>query len=157
MASLCKENGRVYRIHWKFLVRVGPRAGERIEGSLQLGRCTRTVAKAKLRESDAWEESVKTGRHIPDQVLDDVLGRWLRERELSCTEQTLTRTRRVLSLYRRWREGRGLGCRSVAEFAAREGVSAWRDHRLDHEAGRKTMANDLSTLSAFFTTPTQNN
>lgn len=72
MASLAKESGGIWRIHWRFRVRAGPRTGYEIEGSLQLGRCTKTAAKARLRETDAW----------------------LAERALEYTEQTLTRATR---------------------------------------------------------------
>lgn len=54
MASLARENGRTYRIHWRFRVRVGPLAGEPVEGSVQLGRCTRAAARKHLRKVDAW-------------------------------------------------------------------------------------------------------
>ena len=33
MASLAKEKGKYYRIHWKFVVTAGPQAGQTIEGS----------------------------------------------------------------------------------------------------------------------------
>ncbi len=33
MASLSKERSNKFRIHWKFKVKVGVRAGETIEGS----------------------------------------------------------------------------------------------------------------------------
>ncbi len=74
MASLAKEQGKLYRIHWKFQVRVGPRAGETIRGSLQLGRCTKAAAKTKLREIDEWEDRVKTGRHVPGRDFHEVCG-----------------------------------------------------------------------------------
>jgi site-specific recombinase XerD len=149
MASLSKEKSGIYRIHWRFKVRVGPRASEKLQGSLQLGRCTRAAAKAKLREIDEWQERVKTGRHVPDRDFDGVCAAWFRERELTCTPQTLDRTRRVITLHKRWRNKRGLPG-TVADVASRIDLVAWRDHRLDGEAGRKTVANDLSTLSAFF-------
>ncbi len=150
MASLCKEKGKLYRIHWKFKVRLGPRVGETIEGSFQLGRCTRTAAKAKLREIDEWEELVKTGRYIPHRDWSEVYATWLREVELSYTPQSLERAMRVISLYLRWRHSKELPSRTIEEIGCRADVTAWRDHRLDHEAGRKTVANDLSTLSALF-------
>jgi hypothetical protein len=62
MASLSKERKSTFRIHWRFKVKLGPRAGETFEGSLHLGRCTKTAAKAKQREIEEWEERVKTGR-----------------------------------------------------------------------------------------------
>ncbi len=151
MASLSKEKRNLYRLHWKFKIRVGPRAGETIEGSLQLGRCTKAAAKARLREIDAWEEKVRMGRLVPGRSFSEVRDVWLHDRELTCTPQTLERTARVLSLYERWRELRGFPCNTVAEVSDRDDLTAWRDHRLDTEAGRKTVANDLSTLSAFFT------
>ena len=150
MASLCKERRDQYRIHWKFKVRIGPRAGETIEGSFHLGRCRRTEAKAELRKIDEWEEAVKTGRHVPGQAFEEVRRAWFRERELTCTPQTVKRTERVFRLYLRWRETRALSSRTVADLANRSELTAWRDYRLDHEAGRKTVANDFSTLSAFF-------
>jgi len=150
MACLAKERQNTYRIHWKFTVKLGPRAGEVIQGSLHLGRCTKTAAKAKQREIEDWEERVKTGRFVPDRKADDVFQVWLRERKLTCTAQTLVRSERVMAAYRHWREERGLSCDTIEQLAVREELIAWRDHRLDHEAGRKTVANDLSTLSAFF-------
>ncbi len=150
MASLNKERNSVFRIHWKFRIRVGPRAGEIVEGSLQLGRCTKTAAKAELRKIDEWEERVKTGRHVPDQSWREVFRVWLGERKLSCTEQTVQRAVRVFRLYTNWRKQCELSCACVENLADRSDLIAWRDHRLNHEAGRKTVANDLSTLSAFF-------
>ncbi len=150
MACLTKEKGSIHRIHWKFTVRVGPRAGEVIEGSLPLGRCTRAAAKARLRETETWEERVKTGRYVPDQAWTEVYALWLRERELSMTPQSLDRARRVVSIYLRWREANRLPSATAEQVAAREDLVRWRDHRLDHEAGRKTVANDLATLSALF-------
>jgi hypothetical protein len=150
MASFSKEKNDVFRIHWKFKVRVGPRAGEVIEGSLQLGRCTRTAAKAELRKIDKWQERVRTGRLIPDRTYDEVSDAWLRERELACTPQTLARHARVLRMYKTWREEHRLTCENIDAVACQEDVTRWRDHRLDHEAGRKTVCIDLSTLSVFF-------
>ncbi len=150
MASLAKEKGAIYRIHWKFKIRVGPRAGETIKGSLQLGRCTKAAAKTKLRDIEDWEERVKTGRLVPGRDFGEVCTAWLRERELICTAQTLERTKRVLNLYKRWRLQCGLPCGTVVDVANQADLIAWRDHRLDSEAGRKTVANDLSTLSALF-------
>ena len=40
MASLSNDNKKGYRIQWRFVVRVGPQAGETIADSLLLGRCT---------------------------------------------------------------------------------------------------------------------
>lgn len=150
MATFFVERGRSYRIQWKFKIRVGPRAGETVKGGLQLGRCTKAAAKAQLRQIDEWEEAVRTGRYLPNESFNLVRDRWLRERELACTPQTLERTKRVFDLYLRWRTDRGLQCGTLSEIANREELSAWRDHRLDKEAGRKTVANDLSTLAAFF-------
>ncbi len=150
MASLFTERGNAFRIQWRFKIRVGPRAGEIVKGSLQLGRCTKAAAKAKLRQIDEWEEAVRTGRYLPHESFEIVRDRWLRERELACTPQTLDRTRRVFDLYLRWRKRRKLPCDSVTEIATREDLVAWRDYRLDKEAGRKTVANDLSTLAVFF-------
>jgi hypothetical protein len=50
MASLAKEKGKDYRVHWKFTVSAGPQAGRMIDGSLYLGRCTRASARAWRRE-----------------------------------------------------------------------------------------------------------
>ena len=91
MASLAKERRNLYRIHWKFKVRVGPRAGETLEGSLQLGRCTRAAAKSKLREIDEWEERVKTGRYVPDRDYATIRKTWLGDRALSCLQTILSR------------------------------------------------------------------
>ena len=65
MASLFQERGNSFRIQWRFKIRVGPRAGEIVKGSLQLGRCRRSDAKARLRDMDKWEEEVRTGRYLP--------------------------------------------------------------------------------------------
>lgn len=150
MACLTKEKGNIYRIHWKFQVRVGSRTGETVEGSLQLGRCTRAAARGRLRGIETWEEAVKTGRHLPDTSWDEVFATWVRERELTYTPQSLARAKRVVSLYRRWREARDLPCKTVEQVANRQDLTTWRNHRLDHEAGRKTVANDFATLSALF-------
>jgi len=150
MASLFQERGNSFRIQWRFKIRVGPRVGEVVKGGLQLGRCCRAAAKARLRRIGDWEEAVKDGRYVPSGEFPIIRDRWLRERELTCTAQTLERTRRVLGLYLRWRKREGLPSDAVSEVANREELRAWRDHRLDDEAGRKTVANDLSTLAAFF-------
>lgn len=55
MASLSKESNKGYGIQWRFVVRIGPRAGETVTGSLLLGHCTRAAAKAQLRETEVWE------------------------------------------------------------------------------------------------------
>lgn len=149
MASLSKEKSG-YRIHWKFAIKAGPRAGELIEGSLSLGRCTKAIAKTHLRKMDEWEEKVRTGRLLPHTALDDVIDAWLKERRLSCTEQTVARTVRVLNRYKAWRESRGLGNESITVFARRAELIAFRDYRLEHEAGNKTVASDLGTISEFF-------
>ena len=107
-ACLSIERNNAYRLHWKFKVRLGPRAGETFEGSFHLGRCTKTAAKAKQREIEEWEEKVKTGRFVPDRDAHEVFGLWLRERELTCTPQTLERSERVIARYRKWREERAL-------------------------------------------------
>ena len=150
MASLSKENSKGYRIQWRFVVRVGPRAGETVTGSLLLGRCTKAAAKAQLRDTETWEEAVKTGRHLPDTSWEEVAGAWLDERALTYTEQTLARAKRVLSMYERWRREKGLRIKTIEQFAKRADLIAWRNHRLKQEAGRKTVANDLATLSALF-------
>ncbi|MCP4250929.1 MAG: tyrosine-type recombinase/integrase [bacterium] len=150
MASLSKENKKGYRIQWRFVVRVGPRANETVAGSLLLGRCTRAAAKAQLRDTENWEEAVKTGRHLPDTSWEEVTGSWLDERELTYTQQTLARATRVLSLYERWRREKGLPVKTIDQFARRVDLIAWRNHRLEQEAGRKTVANDLSTLAELF-------
>ena len=124
MACLTKEQGAYYRIHWKFKARVGPRAGELVEGSLYLGRCTRAAAKARLREVEEWEEMVKTGRHLPDQRWQDVYEQWRREKALTYTPQSLQRAERVVSLYRRWREAKGLPCRKAEDLATRRDLIA---------------------------------
>ena len=36
-----------------------PRTGETIAGSILLGRCTRTAARARLRELELWEEAAR--------------------------------------------------------------------------------------------------
>ncbi len=150
MACLTREKGKYYRIHWKFTIRAGPQAGQAIDGSFYVGRCTRAAAKAKLRELEAWEEAVKTGRHLPNGGWKGVYALWLREKELSCTPQTVLRAKQVLTLYVRWREARKLPCQQIQDLACRQDLVRWRDHRLDHEAGRKTVANDLATLSSLF-------
>ena len=149
MASLAKEGGGIWRIHWRFRVRVGPRAGEEIEGSLQLGRCTRTAAKARLREIDAWEEAVRTGRHVPDTSWEEVRDARLTERALEYTEQTLTRAKRVLGLYENWRSKNGLPSKTIEQAAQRHDLMNWRNCRLE-QVGRETVANDLSTLAELF-------
>ncbi len=128
MASLNKERNSVFRIHWKFRIRVGPRAGEIVEGSLQLGRCTKNAAKAELRKIDEWEERVKTGRHVPDQSWGEVFDVWLGERKLSCTEQTVQRAVRVFRLYTNWRKQCELSCACVENLADRRDLIAWPDH-----------------------------
>ena len=150
MASLAKEKGKYYRIHWKFVVTAGPQAGQTIEGSLYLGRCTRAAARARLRELETWEEAVKTGRHLPNGQWQEIYKLWLREKELSYAPQSLERAQRVVSQYVRWREKKRLPCEQIADLACRQDLVCWRDYRLDHEAGRKTVANDLATLSALF-------
>lgn len=150
MACLNKEDGKYYRIHWKFKVTAGPKTGQTYEGSVYLGRCTRAAAKARMREIEDWEEAVKTGRHLPDGEWEEIYRLWLREKHLSCTPQSVDRAERVVSIYRRWREKRGLPCKRIEQFACRHDLITWRDHRLDHEAGRKTVANDLATLSSWF-------
>jgi site-specific recombinase XerD len=150
MACLTREKGRYYRLHWKFTVSAGPQAGKLMEGSQYLGRCTRAAAKARLRELETWEEAVKAGRHLPDGGWEGVYELWLREKELSCTPQTVLRATRVLTLYVRWREAKKLPCQQISDLACRQDIVRWRDHRLDHEAGRKTVANDLATLSSLF-------
>lgn len=107
MASLTKERNSTFRIHWRFKVKLGPRTGETLEGSLYLGRCTKTAAKAKQREIEDWEERVKTGRFVPDRSADEVFKLWLRERELTCTPQTLERSERTMARYMAWREQGG--------------------------------------------------
>ncbi len=150
MASLAKEKGKYYRIHWKFVVGAGPQAGQTIEGSLYLGRCTRAAARIRLREVEIWEEAVKTGRHLPDGQWQEIYKLWLREKELSYAPQSLERAQRVISIYVRWRERKRLPCSHIEELACRQDLLRWRDYRLDREAGRKTVANDLATLSSLF-------
>ncbi len=81
MASLAKEKGKYYRIHWSNKVTAGPQAGRSIPGSIYIDRCTRVVAKTRLREVEVWEETVKTGRHLPDGGWEEVYGLWLREKQ----------------------------------------------------------------------------
>jgi site-specific recombinase XerD len=150
MASLSNESKKGYRIQWRFVVRNGSRAGETVAGSLLLGRCTKAAAKAQLRATEAWEASVKLGQHVPDGLWDELRTTWLSERALQYTDQTLARARRVLALYERWRKKHKLPCKTVEQVANRKDLTAWRDYRLAHEAGRKTVANDFSTLSEFF-------
>lgn len=150
MACLTREKGRYYRLHWKFTVSAGPQAGKLMEGSQYLGRCTRAAAKARLRELESWEEAVKAGRHLPDGDWEGVYELWLREKALSCTPQTVLRAKRVLTLYVRWRNAKKLPCLQISDLACRQDIVRWRDYRLDHEAGRKTVANDLATLSSLF-------
>ncbi len=150
MACLTREKGRYYRLHWKFTVSAGPQAGKLMEGSQYLGRCTRAAAKARLRELEAWEEAVKAGRHLPNGDWEGVYELWLREKALSCTPQTVLRAKRVLTLYVRWRNAKKLPCQQISDLACRQDIVRWRDYRLDHEAGRKTVANDLATLSSLF-------
>lgn len=150
MASLSNDKTKGYRIQWRSGVRVGLRAGETVSGSLLLRRCTKAAARAELRRIEAWEQAVKTGRHVPDARWTEVHDTWLREREMIYTEQTLARTRRVLALYERWRKRQGLPCKTIEQFASRQDLTDWRDHRLDGEAGRKTVANDFSTLAELF-------
>jgi len=150
MASLSEEKPKGYRIQWRFVVRVGSLTGETLRGSLLLGRCTRAAARTRLREIQDWGQAVKTGRHVPDSSWKQVSGLWLAERELSYTPQTLRRAQRVLDLYERWRRTESLPSESVEQFANRADLIAWRNHRLEKEAGRKTVANDLSTLAELF-------
>ncbi len=150
MACLTREKGRYYRLHWKFTVSVGPQAGKLMEGSQYLGRCTRAAAKARLRELEDWEEAVKAGRHLPNGDWEGVYELWLREKALSCTPQTVLRAKRVMTLYVRWRNAKKLPCLQISDLACRQDIVRWRDYRLDHEAGRKTVANDLATLSSLF-------
>lgn len=150
MACLTHDKSKGYRIQWRFTIRVGPRTGETITGSLLLGRCARAAARKRLREYQDWEESVKTGRHLPDASWARVSGLWLSERELSYTPQTLKRAQRVLELYERWRKAEVLPLDSIEQFANRADLIAWRNARLDQGVSRKTVANDLSTLSELF-------
>jgi site-specific recombinase XerD len=150
MASLSKHQHKGYRIHWRFTVRVGPMAGEVVRGSLLLGNCTPVAAKTQLRQTQDWEEQVKTGRHVPGAAWAEVKEAWLAEQALAYTEQTLCRARRVLGLYERWRNAQHLPCKTIEQVAERRDLSRWRDHRLEKEAGRKTVANDLSALAELF-------
>ncbi len=126
-----------------------PLEGE-LRGSLSLGRCTKAIAKTHLRKIDEWQERVATGRLLPHTVLKEVIDTWLKERALSCTKQTVERTIRVLERYKAWRKSRGLSSEGIKDFACRADLIEFRDFRLDHEAGRKTVANDFGTLSEFF-------
>jgi site-specific recombinase XerD len=150
MACLTREKGKYYRVHWKFNITAGPEAGRLIEGSFYLGRCLRRDAKVKLREIETWEEAVKTGRHLPSGRWEEIYELWLRERTLALTPQSVDRCRRVVSLYERWRQANHLPCHQIQDLACRQDLIRWRDYRLDHEAGRKTVANDLATLGALF-------
>jgi hypothetical protein len=113
MACLSKERKDSNRIHWKFRAKLGPRAGETFEGRLHLGRCTKTAAKAKQRDIEEGEERVKIGRFVPDCKGEEIFKLWLHERDLTCTPQTMERSRRVMAAYRAWRESRGLPCETV--------------------------------------------
>jgi len=150
MASISLNKAKGYRIHWRFKVLSGPRTGELVVGSLLLGRCTRAAAKAHCRKIEAWEESIKLGEHLADASWEEVRDAWLRERELIYTEQTLARAKRVIDMYMRWRRQRSLPCMTIEQVARRQDVANWRNHRLDGEAGRKTVANDFSTLAELF-------
>lgn len=150
MASLTRQKKKYYRVFWNFKVSAGPKAGEAIQGSAYLGSCTRAVAKARLREIEIWEDAVKTGRHLPDGGWEEVYGLWIREKHLSCTPQSVERAERVVTRYMAWREKHRLPCQYVENIACRQDLIRWRDFRLDHEAGRKTVANDLATLSSWF-------
>lgn len=150
MASLGKHHDKGFRIQWRFTIRAGPRAGEPIRGSLLLGRCTPAAAKARLRQIEDWEEAVKTGRHVPGVTWVEVKQTWLGEQALAYTEQTLARAQRVLGLYERWRQECGLACKTIEQVAERRDLTRWRDHRLEKQAGRKTVANDFSTLAELF-------
>lgn len=150
MASLSQHHEKGFRIHWRFTIRAGPLAGETVRGSLLLGRCTPAAAKARLRQIEDWEEAVKTGRHVPGVTWAEVKETWLGEQALTYTEQTLARAQRVLGLYERWRQAHGLLCKTIEQIAERRDLTRWRDHRLEKEAGRKTVANDLSTLAELF-------
>ena len=72
MASLAKEQSG-YRIHWRFTITAGPRAGEVIRGSLSLGLTTKAIAKTHLRKIDEWQEKVSTGRLLPHTALTEVI------------------------------------------------------------------------------------
>jgi len=150
MASTSLNMTKGYRVHWRFKVPSGPRTGELVVGSLLLGRCTRAAAKAHCRKIEAWEESVKLNEHLADVSWEEVRDAWLRERELVYTEQTLARAKRVIDMYERWRKAQGLPCKTIEEVARRPDVTNWRNHRLDGEAGRKTVANDFSILAELF-------
>jgi site-specific recombinase XerD len=60
------------------------------------------------------------------------------------------RAERVVTRYMAWRKKHKLPCQYVENAACRQDLIRWRDYRLDHEAGRKTVANDLATLSSWF-------
>jgi hypothetical protein len=150
MASLSKHQEKGFRIHWRFTVRVGPMTGELIRGSLLLGNCTPAAAKARLRQIEDWEDRVKSGRQVPGAAWNEVKEAWLAEQALTYTAQTLSRAQRVLRLYERWRNANGLPCKTIEQVAERRDVTRWRDHRLEKEAGRKTVANDLSALAELF-------
>lgn len=102
MACISHHKIKGYRVHWRFTVKAGPRAGEAVRGSLLLGRCSKAAAKAHLRKVEAWEASVKTGEQIADAAWKVVREAWLRERELVYTEQTLARAKRVIGTHERW-------------------------------------------------------
>ncbi len=150
MASLTRQKKKYYRVFWNFKVSAGPKTGQTITGSVYLGRCTRAAAKARLREIEIWEEAVKTGRHLPDGGWEEVYSLWIREKHLSCTPQSVQRAERVVRRYMAWRQEHNLPCQYVKNIACRQDLIRWRDFRLDHEAGRKTVANDLATLSSWF-------
>ncbi len=125
MASLTRQKGKYYRVFWKFKVSAGPKSGETIEGSVYLGRCTRAAARARLREIESWEEAVKTGRHLPDGGWKEVYHLWLREKELSCTPQSVQRAERVGAGYIAWREKQHLARKCVDNIACRQNLARW--------------------------------
>lgn len=87
---------------------------------------------------------------MPKGDWEGVYELWLREKTLSCTPQTVLRAKRVMTLYVRWRRAKKLPCLQISDLACRQDIVRWRDYRLDHEAGRKTIAADLATLSSLF-------
>jgi site-specific recombinase XerD len=105
---------------------------------------------ARLRQIEDWEDRVKSGRQVPGAAWNEVKEAWLAEQALTYTAQTLSRAQRVLRLYERWRNANGLPCKTIEQVAERRDVTRWRDHRLEKEAGRKTVANDLSALAELF-------
>ncbi len=151
MACLTREKGRYYRLHWKFTVSAGPQAGKLMEGSQYLGRCTRAAAKARLTRTGGLGGGGQ-GRAAPAQrrlgrrvrALAARKGAQLHAADGAAGKASADAVRAVAQGQESCRASRS------SDLACRQDLVRWRDHRLDHEAGRKTVANDLATLSSLF-------